>query len=117
MTRFQIGTRSLALEAHLVLPAAASDAASWAGGRWVTVKLSALLEALRVHTSGRAFLAQGRPASTEARRWLLIDDVIRASSRVDCAGFHSVIGFLGIRSEDLSVGRTQACSSNIGGLW
>ena len=82
MTRFQIGIRSLELEAHLVLPAAASNAASWAGGRWVTVKLSAPLEALRVHTDGRAFLAQGRPASTEAGRWLLIDDVIQTAAAI-----------------------------------
>ena len=46
------------------------------------MRLNAPFEALRVHTQGRAYVAQGRPAANEAGRWLLIGDVIQAAGAI-----------------------------------
>lgn len=56
------------------------DETAWLHGRYVTIQLSRPIEALRVHTRGKAFA--DRPASTEAGAWVLIGDVIQTSAEL-----------------------------------
>ncbi|MBS0393457.1 MAG: hypothetical protein JSR54_02465 [Proteobacteria bacterium] len=66
--------------AHPAASRDSRDPRAWVGGEWLTVRLLAPLEALRVHTAGRAY--PGRPASSEQGRWYALDDVIETSGEL-----------------------------------
>ena len=80
MTAFAIAGRRIDLSAVPVTPRALSgDDSAWQGGDYVTVRLLAPAEALRVHTNGRAF--PDREASASAGAWVAIGDVIQTSAQ------------------------------------
>lgn len=68
------------LQAVPVAAAITCDKAAWLYERYITVRLTAPLEALRVHTAGRSF--PGRDASAQAGAWILIGDVIHTSGNL-----------------------------------
>ncbi len=81
MVVFLVAGRALELPAaHPAAPSDSRDPRAWAAGDWRTVQLLAPLDALRVHTAGRA--SAGRPASGEQGRWFALDDCIETSGEL-----------------------------------
>ena len=80
MPTFALFGKSVDLQAVPVAPAITRDKAAWLHERYMTVRLTAPLEALRVHTAGRSF--PGRDASAEAGAWVLIGDVNQTSGNL-----------------------------------
>jgi len=78
MPTFSLFGKSVDLEAVPSPNAVTRDETAWLHRTHLTIRLLTQLEALRVHTGGRAF--PGRDASGEAGAWLLIGDVIQSSS-------------------------------------
>jgi hypothetical protein len=77
MPTFALFGKSVDLQAVPAAMASTRDPDAWLHRRYLTVRLTAPLDALRVHTAGRSF--PGRDASAEAGAWVLIGDVIQSS--------------------------------------
>jgi hypothetical protein len=80
MPTFSLFGKSVELQATPEPTARTRDESAWLHRRYLTVRLIARMEALRVHTAGRAFA--GREASQEAGAWILIGDVVQSSSQL-----------------------------------
>lgn len=81
MHRILVAGRTIELPALPLLPRSpSSDDSAWELGAYVTVRLTAPVEALRLHTDGKAF--PGRPASQSSGAWVAIGDVIQTSSQI-----------------------------------
>jgi hypothetical protein len=80
MPTFSLFGRSVELPATPAPVAPTRDDTAWLFRRYQTVRLLERVEALRVHTAGRAF--PGRQASHEAGAWLLIGDLIQSAGQL-----------------------------------
>ena len=80
MPTFSLFGKSVELAAMPAPVAWTRDRTAWLHHRYLTVRLTANTEALRVHTAGKSY--PGREASNEAGAWLLIGDVIQSSSHL-----------------------------------
>jgi len=81
MARFLVAGRAIDLPAIPVTrPAPSRDPSAWELGAYTTVQLVEPVDALRVHTDGRAY--PGREASASAGAWLAIGDVVQTSSQL-----------------------------------
>ncbi len=77
MPTFSFFGRHVDLPARPVGRASTSDLQAWLHGQFITVQLTGLVDAVRVHTNSRSF--SGRPASNLAGRWFAIGDIIQTS--------------------------------------
>ncbi|MET0335242.1 MAG: hypothetical protein ABW190_13295 [Rhizobacter sp.] len=81
MATFKFFGHSVDLPAtELATRAQSTDDSAWLFGQFVTVQLLKPMEALRVHTNGKAY--PDRPASAEAGAWVLIGDIIQTASEL-----------------------------------
>jgi hypothetical protein len=81
MPVFSVVGTLIDLPAIPVFPKASTrDNGAWLHGQYVTVKLTAPVEGIRVHTDGRHF--PGRPASGGAGAWVALGDVIGTSTEL-----------------------------------
>jgi hypothetical protein len=81
VTTFWFSAKSIDLPAVPVAPSCATvDPTAWLAGDFRTVRLLDTVQALRVHTNGKAFPA--REASMANGRWILIGDVIMTSGQI-----------------------------------
>ena len=77
MALFNIAGKTITLPAVEISPRAKSDQTAWQSGKYVTVRFSAPVAGIRVHTDGKAF--PGRPASAAMGAWVAIGDVIQTA--------------------------------------
>lgn len=81
MATFAFFGKSIDLPAtRLATRATTRDKTAWQHGQYMTIQLLKPLEALRVHTDGKAF--PQRAASAEAGAWVLIGDIVMTSSEL-----------------------------------
>lgn len=80
MSTFYVFGKSIELAAIPASAAQTRDETAWLHRKYLTVRLLAPTEAMRVHTAGKSF--PGRQASNEAGAWLLIGDVIQSSGQL-----------------------------------
>jgi len=115
MPTFSMFGQSLDIPAIAQHPKAITrDESAWQGHCYLTIRLTAAMEALRVHTKGKDF--PGRKASPEAGAWVLIGDVIQTSSELANSRSlptnnpHSMTAFTHVSEANLFAG----CVLNIG---
>lgn len=77
MPTFGLFGKWVDLPARSATKAPTSDSRAWLHGQYVTVQLTAAVEAVRVHTNGKSFA--DRPASNLRGRWFAIGDIIQTS--------------------------------------
>jgi hypothetical protein len=82
MTNFLACGRTIDLPAIHYPRRASKDALAWLNSEWVTIRLTELVGALRVHTDGRRVDLRSASPSSAAGSWILIGDVIHTSSQI-----------------------------------
>jgi hypothetical protein len=81
MARFFIAGRAIDLPAIPVDPKSqTSQRDAWLFGQYLTLRLLAPTDGVRVHTNGRAL--NNRQASNPEGRWVALDDVIQTASEL-----------------------------------
>ena len=86
MPTFSLFGKSVDLPALQVPCRHTSEPSAWEHQIHITVRLTARIEAFRLHTQGRAF--SGRHASREEGAWLLIgDDIMTLGEAADSRAF------------------------------
>ena len=86
MTPFSVAGHTIRLPASQVLRANTTQIDAWLRGEWLTVRLTAPVNGIRVHTNGRAQLENDRvwerPASQAVGAWAAIGDVILTATQM-----------------------------------
>jgi hypothetical protein len=80
MTTFTLLGRRIDLPAMQASSRGATrDVSAWEAGEYLTIRILAPVEAIRVHTNGRTF--PGREASGSIGAWVAIGDIIQTSGQ------------------------------------
>ena len=77
MATFSLFGKSIDLPARPAQRSATADSEAWLHKQYLTVRLTGSVDALRVHTDGKAF--SGRSASHLRGRWFAVGDVIQTN--------------------------------------
>jgi hypothetical protein len=77
---FTVSGRLIHLPGFALPVKAGTDTSAWQSGRYLTIRLFAAMDAIRIHTDGKSF--PGRPGSAAKGRWVAIGDIEQTSGEL-----------------------------------